>query len=230
MFDSFLEQFNNTLEQRGKHLLRENLNSFFQNCRKYYSIIEHLVNEDVSALKILIRMVAVLPLNRDNVIIGSEAARLFASIILKILSTKFSIVWSTIDDVEWPSFRDGLVILCCLRLLHSRESTDEPNETADLLLLIPEEVQRRETVSQLISLLSDLQCTLSENQEVTLYALLDKNHFELKHLDVVTSLETYVSYLTQLMMGHRDEINQLEEDIQKQLNTLLTEKRFTSKK
>ena len=231
LYDSFLEQFNIALQQqRDKGISRENLNLFFHNCRRHYSIIEHIVNAEIPALKILVRMASILPLDRGNVIIGSEAARQFSSIILRALSDKFALEWPTIDNVEWISFRNGLVVLCCLKLLHRQQSTEGTSGTSDLLSLIKDETRQGETVLQLLDLLRNLQCTLSENEEVALYKLIDKNHFELKHLELATSLETYVSYLTQLMMGHRGEINQLEEDIQNQLNRILTEKRFTSKK
>lgn len=230
IFDSFVKQFNDILEQRGKHLSRENFNYFFRNCCKYYSTIEHVVSEDISAFKILIRMVALLPLNRDNVIIGSEAARIFASIILKLFSTKFSMIWSAINDAEWASFRDGFVILCSLRLLHTQQATDKTDQIAHLLSLISDQEQRREIVLQLIDLLSDFQCSFSKNEEVTLYTLLDKNYLNLKHLEVVTSVETYINYLPQIMQNHQGELNQLEEDIQIQLDTLIRDKRLSSKR
>ena len=229
MFDSLLEQFNITLQQRERNISREKLNWFFQNCRKNYSIIERIVNQDVPALKILIRMISVLPLNKENILDSSEAARQFSSIVLRILSEKFSNAWPTIGEAEWLSFNDGLVTLCCLRLLHSQKSVEETDETSHLLSLIPDEVQRRETVLKLLNSLGNWQCTLSKRQQVALYALLDKKELELKHLEVASSLETYISYLTQVMISYHGDAKQLEDDIEKQLNKLLTERRLPSK-
>jgi hypothetical protein len=230
MFDSFLEQFIIAKGERGKGLSREYLNIFFQLCRKYYSTIEHNVKQDVPALKSLIRMIALLPINKENMLIGSEAARQFASIVLKTLSERLPAVWTTIVDTEWPSFCEGLVTLCCFKILHNQESEKETNDSFDLISMIPDEVRRQETAMKLLNLLGDLQCILSRKQEVTLYTLVGQDHLTLEHLELAASLETYISYLTQLVIAHQGEDNQLEEKIQIQLSKLFRENRLRSKK
>jgi two-component SAPR family response regulator len=230
MFDSFLAQFNIAIQERRRSISRENLNHFFVFCRNFYSTIEHTVKQDVSAVKILVRMIALLPINRDNMMIGSEAARAVASIILNTLSEKLLVTWPTITDAEWSSFREGLVTLCCIKLLHHQVSEKAANDTLNLLPMIPNEEQKQQIAMKLLNLLGDLQFTLPEKQEVALYTLVGENHLTLEHLELATSLETYVSYLIQLVIAHQGDVNELEAKIQRQLDKLLKEKRFPSKK
>lgn len=229
IFDSFLQQFKIAIHERGRSIARENLNIFFYNCRKFYSIIEHNVKQGIFALKILVRMIAVLPINKDNIIIGSEAGRQFASIVLNTLSKNLETVWPTITNEEWPSFREGLVTLCCVKLLHSQKSENPEENAVHILSMIPNDGQKQEIATHLLNLLSNLQCTLAENQEVALYALAGEQHLTVEHLELANSLETYISYLDQLMMVYQGNTNELEEKIQTQLNKLLKQKRFAVK-
>jgi hypothetical protein len=230
MFDSFLEQFTTAIVERRRRLSREIFNLFFQLCRKYLSTIEHIVKQDPFALKILIRMVTPLPIDQENMLIGSEAAQLFASIVLRILSENLQTVWTTIVDTEWASFRDGLVTLCCIKILYGQETEKEAYDSVNLIAMIPEETRRQETATKLLDLLSDLRRTLPENQEVALYALVGPEHLTLEHLKLAASLETYISYLTQLMISNQVDDKQLDEKIQIQLDKLLKENHFPSTK
>jgi len=228
-FDTLIEQFNTAIQDRGRAILRANLNLFFTVCRRHYSTIEHIVEQDLFALKILVRMLALLPLNRENMIIGSEAARQFASIVLKKLSEKVQTIWATIAESEWPLFREGLITLYCIKL-HHQESENETDDPFLLLSMMSDEARRQEIVTKLLTVLGDLQCSLPRKQEVILYALVDRDHLTLEHLEMTTSLETYISYLIQLVRDYQGDHNQLEEKIQIQLDKLLKENHFRSKK
>lgn len=229
MFDSFLQQFNYAIQERHRSIARENLNQFFINCRKFYSTIEASLRQDIFALKILVRMTAVLPINKDNMIIGSEAGRQFASLILNNLSNKLEAVWPTIKEAEWPSFREGLVTLSCIKLLHLHESEEVKENTTKLLASIPIEEKKQEIVLCLLNLIRNLQCTLPENQEAALYSLVGKQHLTLEHLELANSIETYISYLAQVLIGHQGDVNELERQIHDQLNKLFKENRFVIK-
>ncbi|CAF3944692.1 unnamed protein product, partial [Rotaria sordida] len=171
-------------------------------------------------------MLAPLPINQENTIIGSEAAQLFASIIFKTLLQNLQAIWPTIIDKEWSSFREGLVILYCIRLQHHQMAENEANDSFDLLSMIPDETRRQETVTKLLSLLDNLRCVLKRNEEVALYTLIGRDRLTFEHLEVAASLETYISYLTQLVIAHQGDNNELEEKIHIQLDKLLRENRF----
>jgi hypothetical protein len=229
IFDALLEEFSIAITYRKREISSENLNAFFQFCRNYYSMIENVIKQDPIALKILIRMISPLPINRENVRTKSEAGRMFTSIVLKLLSETLQVVWATIIDTEWSSFREGLKTLFCINL-HNQESETETNDFLNLLSTIPEEAQRQETVNNLLTLLGDLQCTLPRKQEVILYELVGRDNLTLEHLALAASLETYISYLTQLVMAHKGDYNELAEKIHIQLDKLLRENHFLSKK
>jgi hypothetical protein len=52
----------------------------------------------------------------------------------------------------------------------------------------------------------------------------------LEHLELATSLETYISYLTQLVIAQQGHDDKLAEKMEDHLNKLLGEDRFSSKK
>ncbi|CAF4433570.1 unnamed protein product, partial [Rotaria magnacalcarata] len=193
--DSFLKQFSIAVLERSRRFSNENLNLFFQTCRKYYNTIEQKVKQDLLALKTLIRVMCVVPINQENMTVRSEAAVFFASIVLKTLSEKCQALWSTLIDTEWSSFREGLE-------------------------------QRQKITAKLLSLLSELRWIPRRNQETALYALAGHDHLTLEHLEVAASLETYISYLTQIVTTHPKNDNELDERIHLQLNKLLKQNRF----
>ncbi|CAF4183121.1 unnamed protein product [Rotaria sordida] len=80
--------------------------------------------------------------------------------------------------------------------------------------MISDEKRQQETTSKLLSLLSELRWTPKRDQETALYKLIGQDQLTLEHLDVAASLETYISYLTQLVIAHPKDDSQLEERIQ----------------
>ncbi|CAF3712950.1 unnamed protein product [Rotaria sp. Silwood1] len=96
--------------------------------------------------------------------------------------------------------------------------------------MIPDDERRQEIATKLLSLLSELRWTPNRDQEIALYTLVDQDHLTLEHLEVAASFETYISYLTQLVIAHPEDDNQLEEKIQIQLDKLLKEKHFPTVK
>ncbi|UJR16715.1 hypothetical protein I4U23_003615, partial [Adineta vaga] len=226
LFDSFLKQFSNAVQESRKGISQENLNIFFQLCRKYYSEIEQTVKEDLSALNILIRMVSVLPTNRENLTGENEAARLFTSIVFKKTLNDLHKIWPTILDSEWTSFREGLITLCSLSLIVYQDTEKQTTDCFNLLSMIPDEERRKEIATRLLTLLSYLGYSLRENKDASLYTLVGKDHLTLEHLELAATLETYISYLTQFLLAYQGDYNELQEKIGVQLDKLLQQKRF----
>lgn len=227
-FDSLIEQFTNAVQERKRGISRENFDEFFKLCRRHYSSIEKIVKNDLVALKILVRMMSVLPVNQENMTIASEAAQLFVSIVLRILSSEFDAVSIAITDPEWPSFREGLITSLCIKL--HRQTLDKDGENVlDLLTYIPEGTRRQDVAQRLIDLLSKLSCNLLTHQEAILYTLIGPKNLTLEHLELSSSLEMYINYLTKLMIAYEGDDSELEAKIQVRLNKLLLENHFPSK-
>ncbi|CAF3907546.1 unnamed protein product, partial [Rotaria sp. Silwood2] len=159
---------------------------------------------------------------------GTDLKYIFA-VVTALTRPGIQAIWPIIIDKEWSSFREGLVTLCCIKLLNHQVSEKEANDSFDLLSMIPNEAQRQETVIKLLTLLGDLRCVLKRTEEVALYTLIDRDHLKLEHLEVAASLETYITYLTQLLIAYQGDNNELEEKIQTQLDKLLKENHFTIK-
>jgi len=229
VFNSFLEQFINVLKDRNSGILHESLKMFFELCNKYYPSIETIVNNDLLALQILVRMISALPINAENMTIGIPAAEYFASIVLKILSEKFDVILSTIDEDEWSSFRDGLITLFCIQL-HSEKPLEGTVDSIELLSMISDEEIRRDMAMSLANLILELRFTLPVNRTNDLIALIGQQQLTLQHLELAASLETYISYLTQFIICHQEEDDQLTDKITNHLDKLLRESHFPSKK
>ncbi|CAF4502396.1 unnamed protein product, partial [Rotaria sp. Silwood2] len=161
-------------------------------------------------------------------IIRSEAAVLFASIVLKALSEKIETLWPTIVDTEWLSFCEGLAVLYCMKVLWHQDSEEKENVSFNLLSMIPDNGRQQEVATKLLSLLSEFRWVPKKNQEMALYKLINRDHLTLEHLEVAASFETYTSYLTQFVIAHQKDGNELQENIQIQLNKLLKENHFSS--
>lgn len=226
--DLLLQQFTTNVRDHVREFSFENLNLFFKTCRQYYSTIEETIKQDLSALKILIRMIAVLPLKKGN-IRESEAARRFSSIVVNILSEKLLDIWPTIVDTEWSSLDTGLVKLFCLKLLFDQNSERNTSTCINLISIIPNEARRRHISLEILSLLSDLRHTLPSDQETMLYELTDWNALTLKHLEVTSSLTVYINHLAQFLTTHKEDPAQLAESIQSRLTELLRENHFSGK-
>ena len=227
-FDPLISQFLVAVHQRGRGISAVNLNEFFQTCRNHYVSIENSIRTDVTALKILVRMMAPLPINGENMLIGSEAAQLMVSITLQNLKRNFQAGWTAISESEWISFREGLVILSCIRLYH-QDAGNNADCPLDLLPMICDQRRQQDVADKLVNFLGDLGCTLPKHQEVILFTLIGQNILTLKHLEMTRSLDTYVGYVAQLLTSHQNDSTQLEGEIQLQLDTLIPKNHFASK-
>jgi hypothetical protein len=175
-------------------------------------------------------MFSSLPLNAENMNIEMEAANYLASSVLEILFEKFDVIINTTDENEWPSFRKGLVTLCCIQL-HCQKLKMRTIDPICLLLLMPQEgIRRQETVIDLLNSLCKLKSTLPNNQTTALIGLVGLDQLTLQYLELVTSLETYISYLTQFIICHQPVDNQLTDEITNHLDKLFRENRFSSER
>ncbi|CAF3297892.1 unnamed protein product [Rotaria sp. Silwood2] len=222
--DSLFDQFAATLESRKIIISRESLKIFFSLCYKYLSTIENALKQDLDALKILIRMIGLLSISRENLIFD-QAASIFASIILKNLCDKLDAVLTTINENDWTSFCQGLVTLICIKLLH-QGNENEASNTIDLLSRMPEGQQRKDAVLKLLDLFYELQCRLSKNKVMELYTLVEPDDLALKYLELAVSIEIYIDYLTYFLKIREDNTNDFQENIKDQLDRLLEKNYF----
>jgi hypothetical protein len=191
--------------------------------------MEHVVKNDPTTLKILVRMTGPLPINQENLIIKSDALTLFISMILKNLSEQLETVLSTIDTVEWPSFCNGLVILFVIELTRHKPIEDT-NDAIILLSKIPDKKRRKEIANKLLDLLNNLKYTLSQIDLMNIWDLIRQDGLSLEHLELTHSLESYIDCLTQFVTAYQGDHNQLEEKITNHFTKLLQANHFPSKK
>ena len=229
-YNAFLEQFKFGITNKNRTISRENLKTFFRLSKKHYPSIETIVQNDTMALKILVRMFSCLPISAENMISGTEVTKYFASTVFKNVSNNFDVILNSIKDDEWPSFREGFITLFCIQI-HFRTPLEETINPITLLSMIPEDGPRRqETTISLIRLLSQLQFSLSTEQTIELIVLVGPNELTLEHLEIATSLEIYITYLTQFLMGQKQIDEQLMEKISEHFDKFIREQRFSSKK
>ncbi|CAF1188657.1 unnamed protein product [Rotaria sp. Silwood1] len=225
MFNSLIEQFTTIINEEKRNMSNEDFKEFFETCLNYYSSIENIVQQDMHTLKILIRMMACVPINRNNMIIPSKATQSFISNVLKVFLDKLLDVWIEVVDSEWKSFCHGLATLVCIRIYYE-ESENEMNFSLDSLMIIPDGTRRQELIFQLVDLLNSLTCTLIPNQDDILFTIIGPDKLCLQHLEVTSSLSTYVVYLIKILESYQDDENQLHTHITNQLDKLLEEKHF----
>jgi hypothetical protein len=222
-----IEQFTEIYRSQTQRLSQNDLDFFFRCCHQYYAKVEQHVKTNTDAIKIMIRMVSILPVNLENIVEKMEAARFIASMILKNLSEKTLDFWEIIIDQEWPSLCQGLVILLCIVLSH-RDKAEQMNQFPIFLWTIANRTRRAEVVTQLLNVLKRMKYILTREEMVGLYALIGIENLTVEQLEIAGYLEIYITYLFQILIFNRDVNDQWEQRVREQIVKLLKDRALKS--
>ncbi|CAF2388335.1 unnamed protein product [Rotaria sp. Silwood2] len=76
-------------------------------------------------------------------------------------------------------------------------------------MMIPDGTRRQELIFQLINLLNSVKCTLLQNEDEILFTLINPNQLGLEHLEVISSLSKYITYLIKIFESYQQDEDQL---------------------
>ncbi|CAF1283625.1 unnamed protein product, partial [Rotaria magnacalcarata] len=213
--DALFDQFK-IIEESSRPVMSSNcLERFLSMCLKYLSTIEDVLNQDLNALKVLIQMIALIPISKQNIMFDENASG-FVSVILKIISGKINNLIVIINKNDWISFYKGLTLLICIKILREKDKNDTDN-TIDLLSRISEREQREDAALQLLKLFKLLERRLPGNKMMELYKLMNPKDLTLEYLEPTVSWETYIYGLTHIVENCECCMNDLEDLIKDQL-------------
>ncbi|CAM4857247.1 unnamed protein product [Rotaria socialis] len=226
--DALFDQFKIIEESIRIIISPDGLERFLSMCLKYLSTIENVLNQDLNALKVLIQMIALIPISKQNVFLDKQASE-FVPVILKIISDRINTLMVIINKNDWISFYKGLTLLICIKILHEKDKNDTDN-TIDLLSRISEKGQREDAALQLFKLFKLIERRLPGNKMMELYKLVNPKDLSLEYLEPTVSWETYIYGLTHIVENCEYCMNDLEDHIKDQLRRFLNANYFPSKK
>ncbi|CAM4953944.1 unnamed protein product, partial [Rotaria socialis] len=221
---ALFDQFKIIEESSGLIMSSDCLEKFLSMCLKYLPTIGNVLNQDLNALKILIQMIALIPISKRNIVFDTKASE-FVSVILKIFSNKLDAIIVTINKNDWISFYKGLTVLICIKIRHEKDKNDTDN-TIDLLSRISEKEQREDAALQLLKLFKLLERRLPGNKMMELYKLVNPKDLSLEYLAPSASWETYIYGLTRIVENCEYRMNDLEDHIKDQLRRFLNANYF----
>ena len=192
-----------------------------------YTVVEKRVNVHIDAVKVLIRMLSVLPINLENITGKSAAARVMVSNIHRNLLNKNLFFWEIVLNHEWLSLRQGLVTSLCLSLYCS-ERAEHTDQCSIVLKKITDQTKRTEAVTQLLDLLKRVNCFAKREEMLKLFELIKSKNLTLEQLEKGGYLEIYIHHLTKIILSTENGNNQWEEKIRMQLKKFPRNKLFKS--
>ncbi|CAF4647260.1 unnamed protein product, partial [Rotaria socialis] len=222
--DALFDQFKIIEESIRIIISPDGLERFLSMCLKYLSTIENVLNQDLNALKVLIQMIALIPISKQNVFLDKQASE-FVPVILKIISDRINTLMVIINKNDWISFYKGLTLLICIKILHEKDKNDTDN-TIDLLSRISEKGQREDAALQLFKLFKLIERRLPGNKMMELYKLVNPKDLSLEYLEPTVSWETYIYGLTHIVENCEYCMNDLEDHIKDQLRRFLNANYF----
>lgn len=222
-----IEQFSEFRNNHTAQFSYNDLNDFFWCCLNHYTVVEKIINASIDAVKILIRMLSVLPINLENITGKSAAARIMVSNIRRNVLNKNLFFWEVVLNHEWPSLRQGLVTSLCLGLYFS-ERAEHTDQCSIVLKEITDQTKRTEAVTQLLDLLKRVKCLPKREEMLKLFGLIESKSLTLEPLENSGYLEIYIHHLTQIILSTENGNDQWEEKVRMQLKKFPRNKLFKS--
>lgn len=229
IYDSFLNQFQSFQCESIENLSREMLKMFFQLCDKYYQMIKSIVENELEALKILIRMLSVVPISEENMAISIIDVQIFVSALFQIVLIHFEELLTSVRDNEWSSFCQGLIHLFAIQLYYQNANKQIINPIVLLSKMSDSDSRKEEMTVGLVDLLVSLCVSLPVDQSKDLIESIDENYLTLQHLELASSWDIYINFLTRFVICHMEIDDELKENIDTHLDDILNRNRFPSK-
>jgi len=204
IFDSLAHQFQVNLDNDNRSFDKESYHEFFHTCKLYMDNVLPALEIDVITLKILVRMVGLLPIERDNFDRNDQHANSFATEVLRCVRQQFNNLLGSVNEIEQVLFKSGLATLLCIELLYPTDHNSNDNKLIFLCQL--SDVQQRQIIAHEILLqLYEFNEPIYANSTWTdLFTIVDPNMIKLQDTYIFDSFETYIMFITKVSAVHPD--------------------------
>jgi hypothetical protein len=228
IFDSLADQFQINLAKDNRSFNKENYHEFFQTCKSYMDNVLPVLETDLITLKLLLRMVGLLPIKRENFDRYDQHANSFATEVLRHIRLKFNHLLESTTEKEQVLFRDGLATLLCIELLYP--SDDNSNDNKLIFLRQISDVKQRQIIADKILLqLYEFNEPIYTNSTWTdLFTFVNPNMIKLQDIYIFDSFESYIMFITKVSAVH-PESDHFNKKITEELERLIYYDKLRSK-
>ena len=203
-FDALANQFHINLDN-SVHIFDEKAyTGFFEKCNSYIKNILRDSNSRPAVLKIILRMVGLLPIKKDSFFRQNPCANAFATEIMQHVRTTFDSLLKAVNDQEQLLFGSGLAILLCIELLYSNYN-DSDGTKLKFLFDMPDTKQRQDIANNLLEQLYELNLPIHASSTWTdLFTIVNPDKIKLQDMHLTNSFETYITIINKVLATHTD--------------------------
>ena len=161
-----------------------------------------VLETDVEALKTLVRMVGLLPIELENFDRYYQLANSFAIEILRHIRPQFNRLFKSVNETEQVLFRNGLATLLCIELLNPAEDNSDDNKLV-FLSQIPDIKQCQTIANEILLKLYEFNLPIYTNSTWTdLFTFIDPNMIKLQDIYIFDSFNSYITFITKASPLH----------------------------
>jgi len=169
-------------------LAKSDFTSFVKTTFGYFSNKERIL-DNPSALINIVRMISVLPLEKNNFYVTDDYARKLSAIILRLISKHVSTIFEEMNESDWILFEDGLVILMSIEMLND-ENLNMEYDSITLLTRIPTKDNKQKLIANtLFKKLMQLKLQINRDNWIDLLNFVDNNNLAFDCLDLATTFD-----------------------------------------
>ncbi|CAF1549778.1 unnamed protein product, partial [Adineta ricciae] len=219
-FRVLTEQFIRSAQEDKRKLVTADVNEIFQDCFTYSLYALSVEAREGVVNKIIICMMGILPIAKSNFDVKSHFTVNFTLAMTGTLREHFDKVFATVNQDEWPLFRDGLVLFMSIEFLI------KAGDTMTLIHRMKNEQCKKDLANVLLQRLEELQRPIIGLNWTDLFALVDQNILTLKQIELTESIPIYITSLIQILEIEKNS-STLQDQVIRQFDNLIFESRLS---
>ena len=199
---------------------------FFNLAYTYLPQINFYLKTDKNIIKIFLRMLSILPINKENFLIDNTSLNSLASELYDYIKMHLDELLKTTGNNEWLEFVQGLIIFMSAQML----GTQIIFNTFSLLDQMINYQDKRQLIGNLLlKRIVELQMPIKNDNWANLFPLITDKRLLHNCLDLVTTLDDYLIVLQYII--RTNSINeQMQMELTKNFDKLINRGDFLRKK
>lgn len=193
VFNTLVHQLEAASAAKNNIIKSVDIEDFFQKCTLYILDALEKSNEKIAALRIIVCMIGVLPIEKKTFNRYCVQSISFANTIMSHVRKNFTELYSLVKEEMWMLFHKGLAILISIELLQYK--TNDSNENKVIFLQeIPDQTRRRAVVNTLLNQLIKIEeVVFGDVSWIDLFTMIDPAQIDINQLNLTNSFETFIA-------------------------------------
>lgn len=190
-FNILADQFRILLSTKKYSLKQTDFIEFFEICHRYFSDILPKSDKKITVVKIVLRVIGFLPINKTNFARYNHFSHNFANQILCYVRSDFGKIYQSLDETEYTLFKCGLTTLLSIELLQNGDD-DYKNDNLFFLQEISDKKRRQDLSYELLLKLFQLEHKIIGHANWTdLFLMVPPETIVINHLELTKSFQTF---------------------------------------